>query len=126
MEAQLLLQIDADPEPALVTVARHRMIEALPASCRTRAEEAEIVVSELVSNAVEHARTCIEVRVLHVGPSEVRIEVDDDSEGWPMLREPGLLAENGRGLVIVDRLARCWGIERHTGDGKTMWAEVAC
>lgn len=125
MDDILLLQIHAPPEPAVVSTVRHSVVSALPDVCDDQSSEAETIVAELVANAVEHAETALEVRVLRRGGS-LRIEVDDDGRGWPVLRDPEPLAERGRGLFIVDHLSERWGIDRHARDGKTIWAEMSC
>jgi anti-anti-sigma regulatory factor/anti-sigma regulatory factor (Ser/Thr protein kinase) len=84
---------------------------------------AQVVVSELVANAVVHARTLLELslalpgRFLHVA---VR---DGDQHA---VRPPGPVpedAERGRGLLVVGALAASWGVIR-TGDGKIVWATL--
>ena len=86
-------------------------------------DDATLLVSELVTNAVVHARTPLEVNV-HVGAGEVRVEVQDDSEVFPIARIPPSNATGGRGLQLVERVARSWGIERRDR-GKVIWFELA-
>ena len=81
----------------------------------------ELLVSELVTNAVLHAHTEIELTVRDLGDC-IRVEVSDDSPRLPELHPAGL-TESGRGLQIVDALASRWGTEGRTG-GKTVWFEV--
>lgn len=81
-----------------------------------------LVVSELVSNAVLHAGTNVELR-LDVGPSSVRIEVYDQAEGVPQPRNPQPDEAGGRGLLIVGSIASVWGTET-TPSGKFVWAEL--
>jgi anti-sigma regulatory factor (Ser/Thr protein kinase) len=87
----------------------------------------EIVVSELVTNAVEHTSSPIALRI-YDRHGFVRIEVEDHGKGWPRLEDPGPEEASGRGLLIVDHLARRWGVERRAGNGngKTVWAELDC
>ena len=85
------------------------------------AADARLVVSELVTNAVLHARTPIEVQVL-VGEDTLRIEVTDSG-----LDRPHLWAERdrgGRGLPIVQAVASGWGV-LDQGSRKTVWCEIA-
>jgi len=84
------------------------------------ADTSELIVSELVTNAVNHARGPIEVRLLR-GRSLV-CEVGDSSFAMPTLRDPDTGADTGRGLRLVDRLAYRWG-SRPTPCGKVVWAE---
>jgi anti-sigma regulatory factor (Ser/Thr protein kinase) len=89
------------------------------------AHTASLVVSELVTNAVVHARTPLEVRVLVAG-DRVRIEVHDQTAGQPRRRSPTTHATGGRGLRMVEALCHAWGVETDAdGAGKTVWAEVA-
>jgi two-component sensor histidine kinase len=86
-------------------------------------DDAVMLVSELVTNAVVHAQTPLEVNV-HVGKRKVRVEVQDDSDALPIARIPRNEATGGWGLQLVDRIARSWGIERRTR-GKVVWFELA-
>jgi anti-sigma regulatory factor (Ser/Thr protein kinase) len=88
-------------------------------------EAASLLVSELVTNAVRHARGIDVVTVnLHAGRTWLRIEVQDtDRRRWPQPRIPGRLDESGFGFVLVDALASNWGV-RETEAGKAVWAEL--
>ena len=90
-------------------------------------ERAALLVSELVTNAIVHARSQFRVRV-SVRPVP-RVEVEDDS---PALPEPPPaettvsvddIEPGGLGMAIVDRLASRWGTERTT-NGKVVWFEL--
>ncbi|MEJ8281387.1 ATP-binding SpoIIE family protein phosphatase [Pseudonocardia spirodelae] len=85
--------------------------------------DAVLVVEELVANVVDHARTAFRL-VLRRGPGTVRIEVDDDGAGRPRLRPVDPRAVRGRGLQLVDAVARSWGCDAR-GSGKRVWAELA-
>jgi anti-sigma regulatory factor (Ser/Thr protein kinase) len=82
------------------------------------------VVTELVSNAVGHARCKLTVCLRAEGEA-LLIEVTDDGPGWPVLRVAASHDVAGRGLFLVDKLADAWGV-RPTRDppGKTVWAQV--
>lgn len=81
----------------------------------------EIVVSELVSNAIRHDAQQV-LLVLDAHHRHVTFAATDDAPGVPVKRAPPLDATSGRGLVIVDRLAPRWGVTP-TERGKTVWAE---
>ena len=87
----------------------------------------ELVVSELVDNAVTHARTAA-VLTLERGPRGLRIAVRDAgaSDGFSTAakRSPDAGRQQGRGLELVARLTTVWGVEIHPV-GKTVWAEIA-
>ncbi|MEV5408498.1 SpoIIE family protein phosphatase [Thermopolyspora sp. NPDC052614] len=84
------------------------------------ADTSELIVSELVTNAVNHARGPIKVRLLR-GRSLV-CEVGDASFAVPALRDPEEGTDGGRGLHLVNWLAYRWG-SRLTPGGKVVWAE---
>jgi anti-sigma regulatory factor (Ser/Thr protein kinase) len=86
-------------------------------------EDALLVMSELVSNAVEHAGNLLVLGVSFTG-SAVLIEVSDGSLVEPQLQPLDTSTVRGRGLQFVDALARSWSW-RADGDSKTVWAETA-
>ncbi|MFJ1926032.1 MULTISPECIES: ATP-binding protein [unclassified Streptomyces] len=93
------------------------------------AEDAELVLSELVTNAVRvpvPGDRLVGVRIECRGRGEfLRLEVSDAGEGRPEVRQPGELDKGGRGLLLVEALAHRWGVdERRAGIGKTVWAEL--
>jgi two-component sensor histidine kinase len=77
-----------------------------------------LIVSELVSNAIEHARTASVVIVRRL-TLMVRVIVIDGSSAPPLLQPYDVTAPRGRGLQMVDELAARWGWERHSR-GKTV------
>jgi anti-sigma regulatory factor (Ser/Thr protein kinase) len=83
---------------------------------------ARLLTSELVTNAVVHARTPMVVSV-RVTDRRVRIEVEDRDVSAAQPRGSYVTDDRGRGLTIVSRLARDWGVERHA-DRKTVWFEL--
>ena len=87
-------------------------------------EAASLLVSELVTNAVRHARGIDVVTVnLHAGRTWLRIEVQDTDRHWPQPRIPGRYDDSGFGFILVDALASNWGV-RETEAGKAVWAEL--
>jgi anti-sigma regulatory factor (Ser/Thr protein kinase) len=92
-------------------------------------DPAELVLSELLSNAVRHGRAS-PGREIHtrfeLTAEALRIAVSDaDADRTPDLRPLDLLAESGRGLLIVQALATSWGCDpRPQGIGKTTWAVI--
>ncbi len=83
---------------------------------------AELVVSELVTNAVRYAQSKIGLRL--VLENGLFCEVFDDSAALPRLRHAADDDERGRGLQVVSQIARRWGTRR-TSNGKVVWCELA-
>ncbi|MGW0732482.1 SpoIIE family protein phosphatase [Streptomyces sp. NPDC002851] len=80
----------------------------------------ELVVSELVTNAIRYGRPPIVLRLIH--GTGLICEVSDASSTSPHLRRARVFDEGGRGLLLVAQLTDRWGT-RHTTGGKTIWAE---
>ena len=77
-------------------------------------------MSELVTNAVVHAGTDLELRI-DIGPDLARIEVIDHGIGSPIrYGDPAEAREDGRGVFLLDALAQEWGT-RHFAGGKAVW-----
>ncbi|MEU5693312.1 ATP-binding protein [Actinosynnema sp. NPDC020468] len=85
-------------------------------------EDCLLVVTELVSNAFDHAEKPRCLRIAQ-GTDLIRIEVDDSTHGLLVVGHSRLGEHRGRGLVMVGNLAAAWGVERHER-GKTVWAHV--
>jgi anti-sigma regulatory factor (Ser/Thr protein kinase) len=104
-----------------VAAARHFVGRCLERWGHLNTEDAMLVTSELVSNAVQHAVGAIVVRLalLRAG---LLLEVRDGSRLVPVAREPDLAG--GRGLQVVDRLCVRWGVRWHD-NGKIVWCELA-
>jgi anti-sigma regulatory factor (Ser/Thr protein kinase) len=85
-------------------------------------EDAKLLVTELATNAVVHARSPFSV-VVRADNSRVRVSVQDASPATPTLRDGGPSVPSGHGIRLVDALAADWGVEL-TADGKTVWAEL--
>lgn len=82
-----------------------------------------LCVSELVTNAVVHARSMPVVSV-EVRPATVRVEVRDTSPEPPKAEAGPVEGTSGRGLAIVEAVADRWGTRHHSDGGKTVWFEV--
>lgn len=103
--------------------ARAFLAETLTGWGTEAGDDAILVVSELVTNALLHARTPMTLTLGDEGPDAVRIAVDDGSPQPPQERRFSVESGTGRGLRLLDSLAAEWGVERHDG-GKTVWCVV--
>jgi anti-sigma regulatory factor (Ser/Thr protein kinase) len=91
-------------------------------------EAAQLVVSELVTNAVLHAAHSPAIRLdLRLSDSAVRVLVSDTGLGEPERspRPDPWTAETGRGVWLVDAFAERWGTETHGRDEKIVWCELS-
>ncbi|MEU5433766.1 SpoIIE family protein phosphatase [Streptomyces sp. NPDC020719] len=84
-------------------------------------DSVELLVSEVVTNAVRYAERPVTLRLLKT--DVLRCEVGDDSPQLPRQRRARDTDEGGRGLFLVNRLARRWGATRLSG-GKVVWFEL--
>ncbi|MFI0975589.1 ATP-binding protein [Streptomyces sp. NPDC021093] len=94
-------------------------------------QSAELVVSELVTNAVRAPVTAARGRLVEVraryasGDGLLTLEVSDEGDGMPEARVPEDDETRGRGLLLVQALAERWGVRKRSGgSGKTVWAEL--
>jgi hypothetical protein len=117
--------IDLPCAPASVAAARAFVRGRLLAWRATRLEQAaSLVASELVSNAVVHARSALRLRLALTGGT-LRLEVADRSPQPPRRSPSGAHAEAGRGLDVVQALSTGWGyMPAEPPPGKVVWAEI--
>ncbi|EKX65855.1 SpoIIE family protein phosphatase [Streptomyces ipomoeae] len=109
------------PDPALVAGVRASALRRLADWGLDDASfAAELILSELVTNAIRHGAGPIRVRLLH--DRTLVCEVADASNTAPHLRRAASTDEGGRGLFLVAQLARSWGT-RYLPEGKVIWAE---
>jgi anti-sigma regulatory factor (Ser/Thr protein kinase) len=87
------------------------------------ADDAALVVTELVSNGADHAEGPLRLTVSRT-EGGVRIEVHDRSSARPVVRPVSPESPRGRGMIIVNALSESWGVEPDA-EGKTVWAELA-
>jgi len=91
-------------------------------AAHARSGDLLLCLSEVVTNAVLHARSAVHLVVREAG-GRVRCEVADDDPTLPVARDPGPTTPTGRGLRLVEALSSDWGVDRRR-DGKTVWFEV--
>jgi anti-sigma regulatory factor (Ser/Thr protein kinase) len=85
-------------------------------------DTAELVVSEMVTNALRHARTGSRLE-LSESSGCLRIEVVDFGRGGAVKADPELSDLGGRGLMLVEAMTRRWGA-RHDGNEHLVWCEI--
>ena len=112
------------PSPGEIPAVRERVAAVLDEweVCGEAAEPVLLVVTELLTNALEHADAPIQI-TLGLGPAFVRVQVRDAATEPPQPRRHGPASVRGRGLQIVAALAlrHGWTPDPH---GKTVWADV--
>lgn len=86
------------------------------------ADDAALMLSELVINAVRHSHSLLWLDI-HITGHTLHVAVADDTPDLPVLRHPDTDATHGRGIQIVDTLADRWGATR-SRDRKTVWFEL--
>ena len=110
----------------LSEVARARRLTVQWASrtgCDT--DDAALLVTEVATNALRHGGPGVDLWVRLVPEGGLRVEiVDGRADAQPRVRHPDADAEGGRGLLIVNALARAWGSESLSA-GKLVWFELA-
>ncbi|MEU6487293.1 ATP-binding protein [Streptomyces sp. NPDC046887] len=121
------VQLSFRPEPRRVAEMRRMAATALDCAGLLDPDVAgavELLVSELVTNAVTHSPGgLVFFSLVCDAADKVRIEVADHSPGTPVVRHPGPDAENGRGMLLVSALASAWGTTP-LPTGKQVWAEL--
>jgi anti-sigma regulatory factor (Ser/Thr protein kinase) len=111
--------IHLDPNPRAARDARRFVALHTPTVDSATASTLAVLTSELVTNAVLHARTALQVGVAREG-QDLLIGVGDRGNGHPAQQPASETATQGRGLRLIDGLADRWGITRYEG-GKTVW-----
>ena len=119
----LVASVELPYDDASAVRARRFVSQTLDAWEHGPHSDALLVVSELVTNAVIHARSRATV-TLRAREGALRIEVADFGGGSPEPRTPAPETAGGRGLLLVAALAQTWGIDPIKG-GKVVWAELA-
>ena len=112
------------PDAAVVAAVRSYAADRLRAAgLGALQDDVQLLLTELVTNVILHARTDFEVRLAPVGAG-VRVEVADGSPTMPAAGTLAPGALSGRGLALVQSMATRWGARHDAGGGKTVWFEV--
>ncbi|MEU5026091.1 ATP-binding protein [Streptomyces milbemycinicus] len=111
--------------PSSVPSARRLVLSQLAVwALAGSADDAELLVSEVVTNALRYTGGSVRLTLcLCPADGALRCEVEDADPTPPQSRQPCEEDEGGRGLYLIDLLARSWGSHR-TGTGKTVWFEL--
>ncbi|GDY70112.1 hypothetical protein SAV14893_095050 [Streptomyces avermitilis] len=108
--------------PAIVAQARqHTTTQLTTWNLTDTTFTTELIVSELVTNAIRYGHPPIQLRLIHHNHT-LTTEVSDTSNTTPHMRRARTYDEGGRGLLLIGQLAQRWGT-RHTPTGKTVWTE---
>lgn len=114
-------KLDAQPQSA--ASARRFVDETLHRwECDELFDVVGLLTSELVTNAILHAQSEIELSV-SMTPDAIRIDVADHSAAMPSRRDAAEEDTSGRGLGLVEALATSWGVDERPG-GKSVWFEL--
>ncbi|NLU71489.1 SpoIIE family protein phosphatase [Streptomyces sp. HNM0575] len=123
LAASHVAEWDVESDPAEVRQVRAAVSERLTEwGLEELVETTELILSELITNALRHGAGPINVRLLR--DRALVCEVSDHSSTSPHLRYAATTDEGGRGLFLVAQFAERWGT-RYTKDGKVIWAEQA-
>lgn len=128
MAAQVIWSHEAhfSPGPQSVAEARGFVADLLRRhELPSLVEDARLVVSELVTNALVHAHTHITVTLEERRADGVKLTVHDDSSATPVARIAAVTDTGGRGLAIVEHYCSAWGFDVHPDRGKSVWAVFA-
>lgn len=118
-----MLTLRLPPEPASATRARRVTRSHLAPVCPAETlDVAGLLVTELVSNAVLHAKTDM-LLVVEIVPGRVVLRLQDGSPEDPARQPIDADAPTGRGLAIVEELATAWGVDHDRGS-KVVWANI--
>jgi anti-sigma regulatory factor (Ser/Thr protein kinase) len=114
------------PETSSAAVARQYVRDLLASEgiSGTSAYPAVLATSELVTNAVFHAASRIDLHV-EISGGILRVEVVDYGDGCPVYSRVASDADRGRGLMVVSKVATRWGVDLES-DRKSVWFEMAC
>lgn len=117
-------EMELEPDRGQVGRARRFVVDVATMVGRDElADVVELLTSELVTNAVLHARSEVVHIVVTWRPPTFRVEVADDAAGEPTIKHFSDEAATGRGLMLVEELSNRWGFTP-TAKGKTVWFEL--
>ncbi|MFD4672433.1 ATP-binding protein [Lentzea sp. NPDC058450] len=115
------------PRDVVLTGLRHELAALLADLGEDHLYDVQLVVTELVSNVLDHTTGSGRLRLFRTDePCVVTVEVDDDSATQPVYGHSRLGENRGRGMVMVESATSKWGTSLRPGGGKTVFAVVPC
>lgn len=113
-------------KPPALAALRRWLRSRLAGAPESAVRDAELVATELVTNAYEHTAGVLSARLSHPADRRItRLEVDDASPALlPRPAPPNPGAPRGRGLLMVKAISLAWGVTRRP-ERKTVWADLA-
>lgn len=116
------VRVSLDPRAESVKAARDLVRQVCDRwGFTSQSNVAALVVSEMVTNAVLHAATDLELTMARHGPL-LRLAVRDAEPRVPAVRPPDLSSITGRGMLLVGAVSRAWGVLPTAEPGKVVWA----
>lgn len=116
-------RISLAARPTSTREARDRLTAFLGSWANQAARDnATLLLSEVITNAVLHARGDTILITLTLSRGRLVARVLDESASLPVRRSAG--ESGGWGLGLIDQLSSRWGVDQHPGDGKTVWFEI--
>ena len=120
--ARPVIRLPLPPEARSASVARQRVAEVcLDWGCGIQLEAATLIVSEMVTNALLHAGTMLELSVARC-EDRLRLAVADGNTGRPQPQPLDTAGVTGRGMLLVAAFSRAWGVLPAADGGKVVWA----
>ncbi|HEY2299845.1 MAG TPA: SpoIIE family protein phosphatase [Jatrophihabitans sp.] len=120
-EIELIAEMNLPPQSRSVAEARRFALRAAGDVSKRTGDALKLLVSELATNCVVHARSDFTVRILR-SANQIRVECSDADKGAVLVQHPGPSDTSGRGMYFVLRFAHNWGVEQSDRrPGKTVW-----
>jgi anti-sigma regulatory factor (Ser/Thr protein kinase) len=114
------LSLELPPTARSASEGRHFVVEALAQwQLDVLVDSAALLATEVITNAVLHARTPLMLLIERIGEETVRISISDGSTFVPQRRRASQDSTNGRGLDLLDRLSTSWSVTTNAA-GKTV------
>jgi anti-sigma regulatory factor (Ser/Thr protein kinase) len=120
-----LAEIELGDDKRAASKARAFLRKFACEHCLAGVETAELLISEVVTNSIRHARPPYLVVIECKRGNTLEVRVTDGSRRAPSKRDPDVWSESGRGVALVNDLSKKWGVKKSLR-GKTVWFQVSC